>query len=97
MQGDRKVAEQSIAILLNLVPAAFKIEPVDTLLTVDFSLPKTIPATLLERRPDIAGMERRMAQANRTIGIALAAFFSKYCLPGRRGNGGFRFQSAQRR
>ena len=75
MQGDRKVAEQSIAILLNLVPAAFKIEPVDTLLTVDFSLPKTIPATLLERRPDIAGMERRMAQANRTIGIARAAFF----------------------
>ena len=75
MQGDRKVAEQAIAILLNLAPAGFKLEPVDNLLTTNFSLPQTVPSTLLERRPDIAGMERRMAQANRTIGIARAAFF----------------------
>jgi NodT family efflux transporter outer membrane factor (OMF) lipoprotein len=75
MQGDRKVAEQAIAILLNLAPASFKIEPVPNLLTTHFSLPKTIPSTLLERRPDIAAMERQMAQANRSIGIARAAFF----------------------
>ena len=75
MHGDRKVAEQSIAILLNLAPASFKIEPVDELLVANFSLPQTVPSTLLERRPDIAAMERRMAQANRTIGIARAAFF----------------------
>ena len=75
MEGDRKVAEQAIAILLNLAPASFNLAPVDNLLTVNFSLPKTIPSTLLERRPDIAGMERRMAQANRSIGIARAAFF----------------------
>jgi len=75
MQGDRKVAEQAIAVLLNLAPASFNLAPVDTLLTPNFSLPQTVPSTLLERRPDIAGMERRMAQANRTIGIARAAFF----------------------
>ncbi|BCT68041.1 efflux transporter outer membrane subunit [Nitrosospira sp. NRS527] len=75
MQSDRKVVEQAIAILLNLAPASFRIEPVDTLLTTNFSLPQTIPSTLLERRPDIAAMERRMAQANRGIGIARAAFF----------------------
>ncbi|HEU4854444.1 MAG TPA: efflux transporter outer membrane subunit, partial [Nitrosospira sp.] len=75
MQGDRKVAEQAIAILLNLAPASFKLEPVDTLLTTNFSLPQTVPSTLLERRPDIAAMERQMAQANRSIGIARAAFF----------------------
>ena len=39
MQGDRKVAEQAIAILLNLAPAGFKLEPVDNLLTTNFSLP----------------------------------------------------------
>jgi NodT family efflux transporter outer membrane factor (OMF) lipoprotein len=75
MQGDRKVAEQAIAILLNLAPASFKIEPVDNLLVANFRLPKTVPSTLLERRPDIAAMERQMAQANRSIGIARAAFF----------------------
>lgn len=75
MNADRKVAEQSIAILLNLAPASFRVEPVDILLTAKFSLPQTVPSTLLERRPDIAAMERQMAQANRGIGIARAAFF----------------------
>jgi NodT family efflux transporter outer membrane factor (OMF) lipoprotein len=75
MQGERKVMEQAIAILLNLAPASFKLEPVDNLLTTNFALPRTVPSTLLERRPDIAAMERRMAQANRGIGIARAAFF----------------------
>jgi NodT family efflux transporter outer membrane factor (OMF) lipoprotein len=75
IQGERKVTEQAIAILLNLAPASFKLEPVNNLLTTNFSLPQTVPSTLLERRPDIAAMERRMAQANRTIGIARAAFF----------------------
>ena len=95
MQGDRKVAEQAIAILLNLAPASFKLEPVDNLLTANFSLPQTIPSTLLERRPDIAGMERRMAQANRDHWNCTCRFFSRYGLPGRRRNGGFRTQSAQ--
>ena len=67
--------EQSIAILLNLAPASFKIEPLDELRMAKFTIPRTIPSTLLERRPDIAAMERRMAQANRAIGIARAAFF----------------------
>ena len=75
MRSERKLTEQAIAILLNLAPASFKIAPVDHLLTANFSLPQTVPSTLLERRPDVAAMERRMAQANRTIGIARAAFF----------------------
>jgi len=69
------VTEQAIAILLNMAPASFTLEPVDDLRMATFTIPATIPSTLLERRPDIAGMERRMAQANRAIGIARAAFF----------------------
>jgi multidrug efflux system outer membrane protein len=75
IQGQRQVTEQAIAILLNMAPAGFTIEPVDYLRVVKFTIPQTIPSTLLERRPDIAAIERRMAQANRAIGIARAAFY----------------------
>jgi len=75
IQGQRQVTEQAIAVLLNLAPASFKIDPVDELRVANFKIPTTIPSTLLERRPDIAAMERKMAQANRAIGIARAAFF----------------------
>jgi NodT family efflux transporter outer membrane factor (OMF) lipoprotein len=75
IQGHREVAEQAIAILVNRAPASFSITPVNDLRVSKFTIPRTIPATLLERRPDIAGMEREMAQANRVIGIARAAFY----------------------
>jgi NodT family efflux transporter outer membrane factor (OMF) lipoprotein len=75
IQGQRQITEQAIAILVNMAPASFKLEPVDDIRVATFTIPQTIPSTLLERRPDIAGMERRMAQANREIGIARAAFF----------------------
>jgi outer membrane protein, multidrug efflux system len=77
VQGQRQVTEQAIAILVNMAPASFTIKPaeVDDLRVAKFTLPRTIPSTLLERRPDIAAMERKMAEANRAIGIARAAFF----------------------
>src|SRR5690242_11016280 len=75
IQGQRQVTEQAIAVLLNMAPASFKIDPVDDLRVENFRIPQSIPSTLLERRPDIAAMERRMAEANRAIGIARAAFF----------------------
>ncbi|MCA9470841.1 MAG: efflux transporter outer membrane subunit [Nitrospirales bacterium] len=75
IHGQRQVTEQAIAILVNRMPASFTIQPIKDLEVKDFAMPQTLPSTLLERRPDIAGMERRMAQANRAIGIARAAFF----------------------
>ena len=77
VQAQRQITEQAIAILVNMAPASFTIKPkpADDLRVASFALPRTIPSTLLERRPDIARMERQMAQASRAIGIARAAFF----------------------
>ncbi|MGA6826314.1 efflux transporter outer membrane subunit [Nitrospira sp. NS4] len=86
VQGQRQVTEQSIAILVNMAPAGFTIKPVDQLRVANITIPQTIPSTLLERRPDVAGMERQMAQANRAIGIARAAFYPNVTF---RAGGGF--------
>ena len=86
VQGQRQVTEQAIAILVNMAPASFTIKPVDDLRVANFTIPRTIPSTLLERRPDIAGMERQMAQASRAIGIARAAFYPNVTF---RAGGGF--------
>ena len=86
VQGQRQVTEQAIAILVNMAPANFTIKPVNDLRVANFTLPRTFPSTLLERRPDIAKMERQMAQASRSIGIARAAFFPNVSF---RAGGGF--------
>ena len=75
IQGQREVTEHAIAALLNVSPSSFKIAPMNDLRSAKFSLPRKVPSSLLERRPDISAMEREMAQANRAIGVARAAFF----------------------
>lgn len=75
IQGEREVTEHAIAALLNVSPSSFKIQPMNELKSAKFTVPQKVPSSLLERRPDIAAMEREMAQANRAIGVARAAFF----------------------
>jgi NodT family efflux transporter outer membrane factor (OMF) lipoprotein len=67
--------EHAIATLIGKPPAEFSIAPAPSTVMELPVIPVGLPATLLERRPDIAAGERRVAEANDQIGIARAAFF----------------------
>lgn len=82
VEAERQVVEQSIAALVNVSPSTFSIKPRGTFNIPRITIPNVLPAQLLERRPDIADLERKMAQANKAIGIARAAFFPQINLNG---------------
>ncbi len=74
-------AEHALAVLVGRNPEGFSI-PVRPLGREVPPIPVGIPSELLERRPDIAAAERRLAAANARIGVAKAAFFPSIGLTG---------------
>ncbi|HXR05425.1 MAG TPA: efflux transporter outer membrane subunit, partial [Verrucomicrobiae bacterium] len=72
----------ALATLCGRSPADFAVETNAAALAAVPAIPASLPAELLERRPDIAAAERRMAAANADVGVATAAFFPTVRLNG---------------
>ncbi|MDB6068228.1 MAG: efflux system, outer rane lipoprotein NodT family [Pedosphaera sp.] len=73
--------QHALAVLVGKPASSFEI-PEQGLTTAPPIIPPGLPSQLLERRPDIAAAERRMAAANARIGAAKAAFFPTLRLNG---------------
>lgn len=66
--------EHAAAVLVGKAPADFSLPPLP-LTTPPPAIPVGIPSELLERRPDIAAAERRVASSNAQVGLAKTAYY----------------------
>lgn len=73
--------EHAIAVLMGVPPAALTIPAKDLAKSVPIP-PPDAPATLLERRPDVAAAERRIQVQSAQIGVIAAAYFPDITLNG---------------
>ena len=93
LEQQRAQYEHAIAVLIGKAPAELTIPktPGPARAPDLPNIPGMFPSQLLERRPDIAASERRVAAANEQIGIAQAAYYPTLTISG---SGGFIGSSA---
>ena len=84
IQLRRAQFEHAIATLMGQPPAAFSVAPAPLASNLP-ELPPGLPSGVLERRPDIAAAERRMAAAHAQLGLARTAYFPTVSLIGTAG------------
>ena len=89
MKLARSQLEHAIAVSIGQPPSTLTIDmaKADPYLP---QIPAGLPSTLLQRRPDVASAERKVAQANALIGVAKSAFFPALSISA---SGGFRNSS----
>jgi multidrug efflux system outer membrane protein len=84
VEKQRETFEHALSVLVGKPPETFHLAS-DGLTGLPPEIPVGTPASLLERRPDVAEAERTMAAANARIGVAKAAFFPEVTLIGTAG------------
>jgi len=81
LDRQRALLEHAVAVLVGENPSTFALAAAAWSPVIP-DVPAILPSTLLERRPDVAAAERRVAAANAGIGIQRAGYFPQFGLSG---------------
>src|SRR5690606_15567974 len=73
LQAARAREQNALAALLGVAPVDLVVAEQDGLPAIP-TLPRSLPAVLIARRPDVVAAERQVAAANARIGVAQAAW-----------------------
>ena len=86
----RAQLEHAIAVLVGQTPSSFTLIADASWSALVPDVPPGVPSSLLQRRPDVAAAERRVASANEQIGIAKTAYYPSVNLSASAGAAGSR-------
>jgi multidrug efflux system outer membrane protein len=81
----RTQLSHALAVLCGEPPMTFEVAPASLVSNLFLAVPARLPSELLERRPDIAAAERRVAAANADVGVAQSAFYPRLFFTGEAG------------